>query len=69
MRKNLGVETGLGAINILGVDSGVDFYCLNFSLALASNTLVYKVIYRTRKGEFNFSPGSVQNLTFGAHLF
>jgi hypothetical protein len=48
MRKNLGVETGLGAINILGVDSGVDFYCLNFSLALASNTLVYKVIYKKK---------------------
>jgi hypothetical protein len=24
---------------------------------------------RTRKRKFNFSPGSVQNLTFGAHFF
>jgi hypothetical protein len=29
------------------VDSGVDFYYLNFALALASSTLVYMVIYRT----------------------
>jgi hypothetical protein len=39
----VGVGTGVGANNILGVD----FYCLNFALALASNTLVYMVIYRT----------------------
>jgi hypothetical protein len=43
----VGVGTGVGANNLLGVDSGVDFYCLNFALVLASNTLVYMVIYRT----------------------
>jgi hypothetical protein len=43
--NTLGV--GVGANNLLGVDSGVDFYCLNFALALASNTLVYMVIYRS----------------------
>jgi hypothetical protein len=41
----VGVRTGVRANNLLGVDSGVDFYCLNFALALASNTLVYEVIY------------------------
>jgi hypothetical protein len=30
--------TGVGTNNRLGVDSGVEFYCLNFALALASNT-------------------------------
>jgi hypothetical protein len=34
----VGVGTGVGANNISGVDLGVDFYCLNFALALASNT-------------------------------
>jgi hypothetical protein len=35
----LGMGTGVGANDL----SGVDFYCLNFALALASNTFVYKV--------------------------
>jgi hypothetical protein len=34
----VGVGTGVGANNLSGVDLGVDFYCLNFALALASNT-------------------------------
>jgi hypothetical protein len=42
-----GVGTGVGANNILRVDSGVDFYCLNFAVALASNTLMFKLFYRT----------------------
>jgi hypothetical protein len=40
------VGTGVGANNLSEVDLGVDFYCLNFALALASNTYVYMVIYR-----------------------
>jgi hypothetical protein len=43
----VGNSSGVGANNLLGVDLGVDFHCLNFALALASNTLVYEVIYRT----------------------
>jgi hypothetical protein len=43
----VGVGMGVGANNLLGVDLGRYLYCLNFALALASNTLVYKVIYRT----------------------
>jgi hypothetical protein len=43
----VGVGTGVGANNLFGVDLGVDFYCLNFALALASNTLVCKVLYIT----------------------
>ncbi len=39
VRNSSGVGTGVGAKNLTGVDSGVDFYCLNFALALASNTL------------------------------
>jgi hypothetical protein len=38
----VGVGTGVGANNLLVVDLRVDFYCLNFALALASNTLVYR---------------------------
>jgi hypothetical protein len=38
VRNYLGVGTGVGANNLLRVDSGVDFNCLNFALALASNT-------------------------------
>jgi hypothetical protein len=34
----VGVGTGVGANNLFGVDLGVEFYCLNFALALASNT-------------------------------
>jgi hypothetical protein len=34
----VGVGTGVGVNNLLGVDSGVDFNCLNFALAMASNT-------------------------------
>jgi hypothetical protein len=41
------VGTGVGANNLLRVDSGVDFYCLSFALALALNTLVYMVNYCT----------------------
>jgi hypothetical protein len=48
----VGVGTGVGSNNLSGVDLGVDFYCLNFALALASNTLVYKVIYRTDDYKF-----------------
>jgi hypothetical protein len=46
--SGVGVEvgTGVGANNLSRVDLGVDFYCLNFALALASNTLVFEVIYR-----------------------
>jgi hypothetical protein len=33
VRNSLGA--GVGANNLLGVDLGVDFYCLNFALALA----------------------------------
>jgi hypothetical protein len=43
----VGVGTGVGANNLLGTDLRMDFYCLNVALALASNTLVYKVFYRT----------------------
>jgi hypothetical protein len=43
----VGVGTGVGENNLLGVDLGMDIYCLTFALALASNTLVYMVIYRT----------------------
>jgi hypothetical protein len=43
VRNFSGVGRRVGANNL----SGVDFYCLNFELALTSNTLVYKVIYRT----------------------
>jgi hypothetical protein len=30
--SGVGVRTGMGANNLLGVDSGVDIYCLKFSL-------------------------------------
>jgi hypothetical protein len=39
MKNSSGV--GVGAVlgvAVLGVDYGVDFYCLNFALALAANT-------------------------------
>jgi hypothetical protein len=39
----VGVGTGVGAHNLWGEDLGVNFYCLNFALAEASNTLVYTV--------------------------
>jgi hypothetical protein len=45
--SGVGVGTGVGLNNLSGVDSGVNFYFLNFELALASNTPVYKLIYRT----------------------
>jgi hypothetical protein len=45
--SRVGVGTGVGPNNLSGVDLRVEFYCLNFALALASKTLVYKVIYRT----------------------
>jgi hypothetical protein len=49
VRNYSGVEVGMGvgANNLLGVDSGVDFFCLKFALAFAFNTLVNKVFYRT----------------------
>jgi hypothetical protein len=37
VRNSSGVGTGVRANNFSGVDSGVDFYCLNLALALASN--------------------------------
>jgi hypothetical protein len=40
----VGGGTGVEANHLLGVDSRVDFHCLNFALALASSTLVYEVI-------------------------
>jgi hypothetical protein len=33
VRNSSGLGTGVGADNLLGVDSGVDFYCLNSALA------------------------------------
>jgi hypothetical protein len=42
----VGVGTGVGVNNLLGVDLGVNFYCLNFALALATNAPLYKLIYR-----------------------
>jgi hypothetical protein len=39
VRNSLGVGSGVGtevrANNLLGVDLGVDIYCLNFALALS----------------------------------
>jgi hypothetical protein len=44
--SGVGVGMGVGANNLSGVDLGVDFYYMNFVLALTSSTLVYMVIYR-----------------------
>jgi hypothetical protein len=45
--SGVGVWKEVGENNLSRVDLGVDFYCLNFALALASNTIVNKVYYKT----------------------
>jgi hypothetical protein len=40
----VGVGTGVGSNNLLGVDSGVDFYCLNFCISLGLKHLYEKNI-------------------------